>query len=275
MLRITFDEAWPESWKYSYPYDLVEIYGEISHRGYAYAYQVRRRVTLDLITQVLPRGARVLDVAAAQGNFSLTLAEMGYDVTWNDLRGDLAGYVQLKRERGSVAYAPGNIFDLRVSRPFDAVLITEIIEHVAHPDLFLRAVGNLVKEGGYVVMTTPNGSYFRNTLPRFSQCQHPEDCEARQFRPNADGHIFLLHPDELALLATSSGLDVERLLFFTNPLTHGHLGSERLLRHLPSAVVDAIERGTERLPRRLQQVGLLHMAARLKRCRVASTLPTQ
>jgi 2-polyprenyl-6-hydroxyphenyl methylase/3-demethylubiquinone-9 3-methyltransferase len=275
MLRIPFDDAWPESWKYSYPYDLLEIYGEMSHRGYAYAYQVRRRVTLDLITRVLPPGARILDVAAAQGNLSLTLAEMGYDVTWNDLRGDLAGYVQLKRERGSVAYAPGNIFDLRFPRPFDAVLIAEIIEHVAHPDLLLRAVGNLVKEGGYVVMTTPNGSYFRNRLPRFSECEHPEEREAGQFRPNADGHIFLLHPDELARLATASGLAVERLLFFTNPLTHGHLGSERLLRRLPSVVVDAIERGTQRLPRRLQRVGLLHMAARFKRWRVASTPATR
>ncbi|MEE2638253.1 MAG: hypothetical protein VYE68_13605 [Acidobacteriota bacterium] len=75
MRRVTPDDTWPESWKYSYPYDLQEVYGQVSCRGYAYAYENRRSRTLALIEEVVPAGARVLDVAAAQGNFSLALAE--------------------------------------------------------------------------------------------------------------------------------------------------------------------------------------------------------
>src|SRR5947207_4556679 len=144
MKRLVLEPAWPSSWKDSYAYDLQEIYGEVSHRGYANAYQDRRQATLGLITDVLPAGARILDVAAAQGNFSLTLAEMGYEVTWNDLRADLAGYVRLKYERGTVHFAPGNLFTTRFSGQFDLVLATEIIEHVAHPDQFLMRVAALV-----------------------------------------------------------------------------------------------------------------------------------
>ncbi|MGH8165407.1 MAG: hypothetical protein ACREP1_13845, partial [Rhodanobacteraceae bacterium] len=88
MKRITFDETWPQSWKSSYSYDLEEIYGAPTSLGYAYSYEQRRRETIRLLTEVLPPGARVLDVAAAQGNFSLTLAEMGYEVTWNDRRAE-------------------------------------------------------------------------------------------------------------------------------------------------------------------------------------------
>ena len=262
--RVTFDERWPDSWKYSYPYDLEEVYGEITHRGYAYAYDNRRRQTLDLLTAVLPPGARILDIAAAQGNFSLALAEQGYDVTWNDLRADLAGYVRLKHERGAVTYAPGNAFELALA-PFDAVLITEVIEHVAHPDAFLANAARLVRPGGYVVVSTPNGAYVRNTLPRFSDCPDPSVYESAQFQPDSDGHIFLLHPEELALLASRAGLQVDALRLFTNPLTNGHLKLGALLRVLPRRVVRAIEWASQRLPGPVRRRLLLQMAARLRK----------
>src|SRR5439155_10644657 len=143
-------------------------FGEIRNRGYAYAYARRRDETLALIQKVAQPPQSILDVAAAQGNFSLALAELGYSVTWNDIREELADYVRLKYERGSLEFAPGNAFELGFENRFDIVLITEIIEHVAHPDQFLRQVAQLVKPGGHIVMTTPNGGYFLNRLPRFS-----------------------------------------------------------------------------------------------------------
>ncbi len=163
MKRVYLDDSWPDSWKYSYPYDLEEVYGESKNLGYTYAYSNRRRHALRLVTEVVAPGARILDIAAAQGNFSLALAEMGYKVTWNDLRGELADYVRLKHERGDVEFAPGNAFDLTFPVLFDAVLITEVIEHVAHPDQFLANTARLVRPGGHIVMTTPNGAHF---------CQH-------------------------------------------------------------------------------------------------------
>ena len=103
---------WPPSWKNSYQIDQEEVFGNIRNHGYAYAYDVRRRKTLGLLSRGLPSPAKVLDIAAAQGNFSLSLAELGYSVTWNDLRDDLAGYVKLKHTSGDIVYAPGNAFDL-------------------------------------------------------------------------------------------------------------------------------------------------------------------
>ncbi|MCG6134896.1 MAG: hypothetical protein MET45_09555 [Nostoc sp. LLA-1] len=75
MKIVTIEHSWPESWKYSYTYDLLEIYGEdASSKGYAYAYANRRRHILELIQKVAKPGAKVLDIAARQGNFSLMLA---------------------------------------------------------------------------------------------------------------------------------------------------------------------------------------------------------
>jgi 2-polyprenyl-6-hydroxyphenyl methylase/3-demethylubiquinone-9 3-methyltransferase len=248
MKRVIPQDSWPEAWRYSYPYDLEEIYGEPSCYGYAYAYQNRRRHTLHMIEEVLPKGATILDVAAAQGNFTLSLAEMGYEVTWNDLRADLADYVRLKHETGVVHYAPGNAFELGFDGQFDCVLITEIIEHVAHPDEFLRKVAAMVKPGGYVVMSTPNGRYFINDLPKFTDCPDPSVFESQQFKPNSDGHIFLLWPDEIRPLGSAAGLVLEKHECFTNLLTAGHLKTELLLKCLPRSVVESIENATSSLP---------------------------
>lgn len=122
MRRVTPDDTWLDSWKYSYPYDLEEVYGQVHSHGYAYAYENRRRRTLAFIEEVVSPGARILDVAAAQGNFSLALAERGYRVTWNDLREELVGYVRLKHERGDLVFAPGNVFELEFEDPFDCIV---------------------------------------------------------------------------------------------------------------------------------------------------------
>ena len=265
MKRIEPQSDWPQSWKESYFYDRSEIYGDVSHHGYAYAYENRKRETLRLLTEVLQPGARILDIAAAQGNFSLALAELGFDVTWNDLRAELADYVRLKHEHGKIEYAAGNAFELTFPSLFDAVLITEVIEHVAHPDEFLAKAAALVRPNGYIVMTTPNGGYFRNRLPKFSECADPSAFEAMQFKPNSDGHIFLLHTDEIAPLAERAGLVVEKIVLFTNALTAGHVKTEPLLKLLPRRIVEIGETVVRSLPAALQKKALVQMAVRFRR----------
>lgn len=241
-------QDWPESWKLSYHYDELELGDDRSDPGYTYAYAVRSQKTKQLLNEAGPAGGRILDVAAAQGNFTLSLAELGFRVTWNDLRAELIPYVQAKYERGEVHYAPGNVFDLAPDSPFDVVLLTEIIEHVAHPDEFLRKIADLVKPGGSVVLTTPNGGYFRNTLPKFSECADPTQYEARQFKPDADGHIFLLHQDEMESLAREAGLTLVSSAPHTNFLTNGYAKTRFLLKVIPRWAVFQIERLAAALP---------------------------
>lgn len=244
MRQPTFQDNWLPSWKSSYHYDLLEIYGVSDTLGYAYAYNNRKKHTLELIQKAAKPGAKILDVAAAQGNFTLLLAELGYEVTWNDLREDLIDYVKLKWESGLVHYASGNIFDLNYDGQFDVVLITEVIEHVAHPDDFLKSIAKMLKPGGHIVLSTPNGGYFKNNLPRFSDCSDPSQYEAIQFQPNSDGHIFLLHLDEIERLVNQAGLVIEEIRLVTNPLTNGHIKLHHILKILPKSWVKNFEEFT-------------------------------
>ncbi|MBP0018318.1 MAG: methyltransferase domain-containing protein [Cyanobacteria bacterium SBLK] len=253
MKKVIIPSDAPESWQEVHYYDRLEIYGDRQILGHTYAYNNRRKIVIDLIQKVVSPPAKVLDVAASQGNYTLWLAELGYEVTWNDLRADLIDYVKLKHEKGIVHYAPGNLFELGFNSCFDVVVITEIIEHVAHPDEFLQKIAQLVKPGGYIIMTTPNGEYIRHNLPKFSDCPDPSQYEELQFSPNSDGHIFLLHTDEVPPLVEQAGLKIVEFCLFTNSLTNGHIKLEILLKVLPKTIVDALESLTESLPFSLQR----------------------
>jgi 2-polyprenyl-3-methyl-5-hydroxy-6-metoxy-1,4-benzoquinol methylase len=253
---------WPASWQAAYQCDLMEFFGEAARApGYVCAYQNRFHKLMDMVEARLPKGSAIIDVAAGQGNFSLGLAERGYRVTWNDLRGDLAGYVQLKHSSGDISFSAGNAFDLSTGG-FDGAVITEVIEHVAHPDRFLCRIADLVRPGGFVFMTTPNGGYFRNRLPRFSECPDPSIYEAEQFKPDADGHIFLIHVDELAGLAQPAGLEIVDIDLFTNPLTGGQIKLSLLHHVLPPGLIAQVEAWSQtKLPpsvarRMLAQMGV-------------------
>ncbi len=66
----------------------------------------------------------------------------------------------------------------------------EIIEHVAHPLELLGHLKNFLEPGGRLMLTTPNGSYFRNKLPTYSEVQDFSELETRQFMPDVEGHLF-------------------------------------------------------------------------------------
>jgi 2-polyprenyl-3-methyl-5-hydroxy-6-metoxy-1,4-benzoquinol methylase len=266
-------DDWLDSWRDSYHYDRLEVWAErekpaMFEAGYVNSYASRRRYTLEAVLTACPAPARVLDLASAQGNFSIALAGLGYQVTWNDLRSELVDYVRMKIPAGAeLEFVAGNIFDLGESHlgKYDVVLATEVIEHVAHPDEFVGKLASLVRPGGAIVLSTPNGGYFLNTLPRFSECADPSVYEEIQFKPNSDGHIFLLHEDEMRSFAASAGLTMESLQLITNPLTSGHLKSRFLLGVLPQAVVRGLEGMTLALPVALRRRLLTHLVCTMRK----------
>jgi len=244
MKKIEYSDDWPDNWKISFFYDNQEIYGNIKNLGYCYGYWNRQKYILDAAQSVLEKNDKILDIGAAQGNFSLLLAEKGYNVTWNDYREDLIDYVKMKHEKGKINYIPGNIFEVKNNTKFDAILLTEVLEHVAHPDQLLMKISELLKDDGCLILTTPNGEFYSNKLPKFSDCSDPSIFENEQFKPNSDGHIFLLHFDEIQDLAKKAGFEVMKYKYFNNPFTIGQYRTWHMLPFVPRALVDYLEKYT-------------------------------
>jgi 2-polyprenyl-3-methyl-5-hydroxy-6-metoxy-1,4-benzoquinol methylase len=267
MKRHTYDESWPELWKISYEFDQLELWGGRRDLGYSYSYKTRRDWILQAASNLTPPGGSILDIAGASGNFTLPLAEQGFHVTWNDLIPEMIGLVQRKYESGSIEFCPGNIFDLSNEwiGGFDSILATEVIEHMAHPDELLACAQKMLRPGGCLFLSTPNGKYFRFHYPRFSDCPDPEVFESVQFQPGSEGHIFLLDTEECRALAGRAGLETERLELFNNPLTRGHIKLGHLLPFLPARFVFAIESGTRWLPKGLREKIQCQMVAVLRK----------
>jgi len=109
----------------------------------------------ELIQQLLPAPARVLDVAAGQGAFSVKLRDLGHDVQALDF----------SRDNWKADDVPLLLADLDTDfasefpeseKQFDALVAIEIIEHLENPFRFVRECAKLLKPGGLLFLTTPN-----------------------------------------------------------------------------------------------------------------------
>ena len=192
-----------------------------------------RALLAALHTAALP-GQRVLEVAAGDGALAAGLAAAGRQVTANDLRTEhLQASLQHFAAGERVRTLGGNVFELDAARvgTFDLIIACEVIEHVAHPDQFLAKLYSLLAPGGALYLTTPNGRYFRNKLPSFSQVSDPAELEKEQFKPDADGHLFLLTPPELRALGREAGFAEIEICFAGSPFITGH-AALRMLRAL-------------------------------------------
>jgi 2-polyprenyl-6-hydroxyphenyl methylase/3-demethylubiquinone-9 3-methyltransferase len=197
-----------------------------STRAPSYWAYGRMRALLAEADALAQQPRRVLEVAAGDGALCAMLAARGCTVTANDLRtesleADLARFSNASQIR----VLGGNLFELDPEQTgrFDLVIACEVLEHVAHSIDFLRQLRRFLNPGGRALITTPNGSFFRNKLPTWSQISDFTALESQQFKPDADGHLFLITPDELAHLAVESGFVVERLSVWGSPCLSGNV----------------------------------------------------
>jgi 2-polyprenyl-3-methyl-5-hydroxy-6-metoxy-1,4-benzoquinol methylase len=155
--------------------ELYDYYGRLTtddlRRRYSSQNRARQRELLKELARDA-RGRRLLDVGCGEGQLLQTAQDEG----WNAVGIDLSeSAVRLCRERGLPA-SQTDFFDPSLDRQrFDAIVMSELIEHVPAPARFLRRAEELLEEGGILYLTTPNfGSLARRMLGENWSVIHPE-----------------------------------------------------------------------------------------------------
>ncbi|MDT8445847.1 MAG: class I SAM-dependent methyltransferase [bacterium] len=111
-------------------------------------------VRIDLALQLIGSGKRVLDLGCWDGSIAQRIKEQGNEVYGFENSRPAA---EMARQKG-IEVVECNIegdwptFDFQ----FDAIWGGEIIEHVFDTDAFLQKIRSLLKDGGQVILSTPN-----------------------------------------------------------------------------------------------------------------------
>jgi 2-polyprenyl-3-methyl-5-hydroxy-6-metoxy-1,4-benzoquinol methylase len=197
----------------------------------SYSAQGRHRFFNTLAIAESFRAESILEVACGGGFNGACLYQPGRRIVLNDIRLD-PDYLKIWRNGEHLEAAPGNFFELDPNNlgQFDLVLACDVIEHIAHGDQCIDRLKKFLRPQGTLLLTTPNGLYFRSKLPTYAQIEDFTALEAEQFKPDADGHLFLYTPAEITTLLQNAGFTNINLSLSITPWLSEHVG----LRFLPA-----------------------------------------
>jgi 2-polyprenyl-3-methyl-5-hydroxy-6-metoxy-1,4-benzoquinol methylase len=108
---------------------------------------------------------RVLDCGAGNGALSGQLAAAGFDVV--GIEPDRKGVLIARQAHPSVAFHEFGVQHdprqlMRLEAPFDAVVATEVVEHLFAPQQLPAFAAAVLKPGGHLIVTTPYHGYLKN-----------------------------------------------------------------------------------------------------------------
>jgi 2-polyprenyl-6-hydroxyphenyl methylase / 3-demethylubiquinone-9 3-methyltransferase len=176
-------------------------------------------------------GKTALDVGCGAGLLAEPLARLGARVTGVDASPEV---IAVARQHGArmglqIDYRAGDVQDLEGQ--FDLITAMEVVEHVADPAAFVKALARRLAPDGLLVMSTPNATGWSKLL----MITIGEGL-GRIPRGTHDFENFIA-PDRMKLLLTDAGLkccDVEGIAW--SPTRGLHLSDDVRLNYLVAAV---------------------------------------
>lgn len=122
---------------------------------------------LPVVVQILKglNSKRVLDIGSGNGALCARIAAAGFELVGVEY--DAKGCAIARESHGHIPFYNLGVQDsagelLANEEPFDTVISTEVIEHLFSPHLLPRFAHACLKEGGYLVVSTPYHGYLKN-----------------------------------------------------------------------------------------------------------------
>ena len=176
-------------------------------------------------------GKNALDVGCGAGLLTEPLARLGAAVTGIDASPQV---IAVARDHAAkmglpIDYRAGDVHEL--DGQFDLITAMEVIEHVAEPAAFVKALAKRLAPGGLLVMSTPNATGWSKLL----MITVAEGL--RQIPRGTHEFEKFIAPDRMKMLLADAGLkctDVEGIAW--SPTRGLHLSDDARLNYLVAAV---------------------------------------
>lgn len=172
---------------------------------------------LDTITKYIPKTSSIFDAGCGWGILALAMTFLGYKVEAGDkyifeeknsyLIRDIEGIRKIWNEYG-LDIKNFDILKDDIGKKYDAVISTATIEHQKNPKIFLSKLKEMIRDGGYIYIATPNVTHLLNRI-RFLFGRPPQGNLKEFFEEeNFVGHWREYTLDELKKMVEWSGIKI-------------------------------------------------------------------
>jgi len=127
----------------------------------------RKRVDfiVDTLKSSLSPSARILDVGCGNGVISRHLGREGFQVLGIDVSEKTIEIARAATSQPNVLFLQKSAEELVASgEQYNAVICSEVLEHLTNPDALLKVLYKILEEGGKLIVTVPNGKGPRETF---------------------------------------------------------------------------------------------------------------
>lgn len=176
----------------------------------AFRFFIRHSKIWDFITagqdlsQYTLKDEDILDVGCGFGNNAASCLYRGGK--WFGLDVDSKVIAFLKAKNLECVQGTLEEFALQTKRRFDKVFLSQVIEHTHDPILFLQSARQILKPGGTVILSCPNG-----------QSRYQSQYGSNWLHWHVPYHISHFTPHGLHAVASNAGFDIDWLTVRTPP----------------------------------------------------------
>ena len=130
-----------------------------------YTDQKRLQFISSMLSKSISNGAEVLDVGCGNGIISRSLGAAGFNVLGVDVSEKAIEKARLLNSFPNVRFEVKSAEQLVAdSQQYEAIICSEVLEHLHQPDNLLKVLRQILKENGILIVTVPNGMGGRELL---------------------------------------------------------------------------------------------------------------
>jgi SAM-dependent methyltransferase len=152
----------------------------------------RRRLVVDAIRRHAPSAQAIADVGCGLGEMIAFLASRMPDRMFTGIDFSPDAIASCRKRFPRQTWTVADITNAELSGSFDAIICSELLEHLDEPDSAVRHVARMLAPAGTLIVTVPNGKVFA-TERAFGHVRHPTAQTLSSWFDRADLDVIELY----------------------------------------------------------------------------------